>query len=403
MVGSSDQLGVRVERVRGTGQGTARIFIPGLSCGPEAQFIIRRFDHPDGDNLSLHGWRSSATTLIPLHVEQTDAGAWLYLDADVTNWIESGTSIEFFFPDYKIRCVVNWPDIPYRELRTKWRTKVSGSRFQPEPADLTRKQSASATATAPAASLLSAQEPLDASISTPPATEVVATALSSPTDLPPLAITPPEPTPNPALTGIVAARTAVTLPAGWIALAILLFVSAVAGGTGWWLLSFETPAQVTTPAPEPAQPPSVTAAAPPAAPAADVQAPPSSTPPNARTLAELALLPVDEVGELARKAQADDRHDDALLLFEAAAGRGHGPSHTAIGRLYDPNGFVPGKPFSKPNRGKAVERYRAALESGDASAQASYDALVDRLRLEARTDDDVSVEARTILRQLNLL
>lgn len=75
--------------------------------------------------------------------------------------------------------------------------------------------------------------------------------------------------------------------------------------------------------------------------------------------------------------------DTALALFELAAQTGHGPAHTAIGRMADPLTFASEtSAFSRPNAELAIDWYRRALAAGDTAAN---DALLTlRLWLEQR-------------------
>jgi TPR repeat protein len=89
------------------------------------------------------------------------------------------------------------------------------------------------------------------------------------------------------------------------------------------------------------------------------------------------------VTEIALRRQARGQHDDALLLLEVAAGQNHGPALTALARLYDPNGFRPGRPFGNPDPRQAARLYRDAARAGDAAAEAPRAALRAWLEAEA--------------------
>lgn len=94
--------------------------------------------------------------------------------------------------------------------------------------------------------------------------------------------------------------------------------------------------------------------------------------------------------------------DLALLAFEDAARRGHGPAHTAIGRMYDPATHQRGQPFQNPNPRKAVEHYMKAIEGGHAAARPLLDALTTRLRQQASGTGREAQEAQEILRDFRL-
>jgi serine/threonine protein kinase len=88
---------------------------------------------------------------------------------------------------------------------------------------------------------------------------------------------------------------------------------------------------------------------------------------------------------------AADNYQDAMLLFEEAGDRGHAAALTALARMYDPNGFVPGKPFRNPDARKAAQYYKAAVARGDPSAAAPREALRVILDREARAGNRVAV------------
>lgn len=90
----------------------------------------------------------------------------------------------------------------------------------------------------------------------------------------------------------------------------------------------------------------------------------------ARTAPNLA-----ELHAAALRRQAAGRHDDALMLLETAAEGGHAPAMTSLARLYDPNGFRAGQPFSAPDPRNAARLYRDAAQRGDPAAEAPRAAL----------------------------
>lgn len=98
----------------------------------------------------------------------------------------------------------------------------------------------------------------------------------------------------------------------------------------------------------------------------------------------------------ALRRQAQQRHDDALLLFEEAAERRDAPAMTALGRMYDPQGFVPGRPFRNPDPRAAARYYRDAERAGDAAAVPLREALRRWLEAEARAG---SAAAASTLRE----
>jgi TPR repeat protein len=95
----------------------------------------------------------------------------------------------------------------------------------------------------------------------------------------------------------------------------------------------------------------------------------------------------------ALRRQAAGRHDDALVLFEEAGERGHAPALTAVARLYDPIGFVAGRPFRAPDPRAAARYYRDAVQKGDAVAQAPRAALKTWLEEQARAGNGTAETA----------
>jgi TPR repeat protein len=118
----------------------------------------------------------------------------------------------------------------------------------------------------------------------------------------------------------------------------------------------------------------------PASPAA--AAPPTAPPGLADLTVPQVIARAPGVAEIAGEAAARagrGLHEDSLLLWEAAARLGHAPSLTALGRLYDPVGFQPGRPFRTPDPRQAARYYQQAVRAGDAGAEAPRSALRDWL------------------------
>ena len=107
------------------------------------------------------------------------------------------------------------------------------------------------------------------------------------------------------------------------------------------------------------------------------------------------LLQSDAAGILAvaLRRQERGRHDDALVLFEEAADRGVAPALTALGKLYDPDGFEPGKPFSSPDPRLAALYYRRAEQAGDTQASAPRARLKAYLEREAAGGNTTAADA----------
>ncbi len=147
---------------------------------------------------------------------------------------------------------------------------------------------------------------------------------------------------------------------------------------GWWLLR-ETPFLASPPS---ALPPPV---------AAPIW--PDGT--DGLTVAEVVAQAPDARGVLAvgLRRQAAGRHDDALVLFEVAAEASIAEAHTALARLYDPLGFIPGRPFRSPDVRQAAKHYREAERLGDAQAAARRAALRAFLEQEAAAGSGTARDA----------
>lgn len=140
------------------------------------------------------------------------------------------------------------------------------------------------------------------------------------------------------------------------------------------------------------------------------EAPPRSSPPQAPppvaapvwpdgtdglTVAEVVARAPDIRGvfAVALRRQAAGRHDDALVLFEVAAEAGLAEAHTALARLYDPIGFVPGRPFRSPDTRQAAKHYREAERLGDPDAAPRRAALRAHLEREAAAGSGTARDA----------
>jgi hypothetical protein len=66
---------------------------------------------------------------------------------------------------------------------------------------------------------------------------------------------------------------------------------------------------------------------------------------------------------------------------------------TAVARLYDPIGFVAGRPFRAPDPRAAARYYRDAVQKGDAAAQAPRAALKTWLEEQARAGNGTAETA----------
>lgn len=340
--------------------GHALVRISGLGAAPaDARFAIQREGWQRGV-LGPDGWQVGAALLTPDRVSAEGGEVVLAVGPAVVDVVEAGP-LRFRLPAASVDVAVFWPDLT---------TSHDGAQPVPPPRP------------APPA-----PEPAE------DATVVVA---------PPVAEPPP-----------VRAPLAAEAPRGgsaWpLLLVLLLFAAAGAGGVYWWLELREQPAVVAaTPAPAVTPAPAPTPVAPVAAPVAApppvvpvpdpaTPAPPPAADPAQPSLADLTVPQViaraPGVAEIAAEAAARaarGTHEDALLLWEAAARLGHAPSLTALGRLYDPVGFQPGRPFRTPDPRQAARYYQQAQRAGDAGAEAPRAALRDWLQAQAGRGDTLA-------------
>jgi hypothetical protein len=96
---------------------------------------------------------------------------------------------------------------------------------------------------------------------------------------------------------------------------------------------------------------------------------------------------------VAVRRAAAGRHDDALILYEEAADKGYAPAFTALAKLYDPIGFVPGKPFRSPDPRNAACHYRDAVARGDPAATEPRQALRTHLERERQAGNSSAATA----------
>jgi TPR repeat protein len=87
--------------------------------------------------------------------------------------------------------------------------------------------------------------------------------------------------------------------------------------------------------------------------------------------------------------EAAGHPDLALLLYRDAARRGAPEAALAIGRMYDPEGFAPGRSaFAAPDAEQAAAYYDQAAQAGEPEAQYR----LGRLLLSGRTSGDADAE-----------
>lgn len=313
--------------------GHARITVAGLAAVPtDPEFTLRREGY-DRANLGPGGWQVGEARLRPVQAEVEDGAVVLIVGPAVTRHTEAGP-LFFGLPAASLNAPVIWPDVD----------------------------------------VFTGDLPSDP----PPPAPPQAPRVVAPVPLPPVIETPPpapamhiEPSPPPP-----AGKSKVPLIAG----AVVLLLAA--GGAAWWFTA--SPSAVTPPVVIP--------------PVSDLPPPPRSPwPDNTDGLAlpELVQRAPDAAGIFAAalRRQATGRHDDALVLFEEAADRGHAPALTALARLYDPNGFVAGRPFRTPDPRAAARYYRDAARAADPAAAAPREALRQSLEGQARDNNSTAASA----------
>ncbi|MFM8680189.1 MAG: hypothetical protein ACKOGH_11335 [Alphaproteobacteria bacterium] len=325
-------LTVRVEPDPGRPLGHARIVLGGTTTAAAAGgFRIMRegFAKP---NLGPAGWDVTRSDLKPVSVEQEGAQVVLVVGPAVVRHMEAGPAL-LVLPSDGSEAALFWPDdIEYFD----------------------------------------GELPTDDPVPQPPAPPPPAAPPSPPPRVSPPPPAPPQPpAPQPTQPEPVSPQPPNRLPL--ILLGLLLL--ALAAAAAWWFLV----RKAEEPAPQPAQ----QQAAPQAPPVQQPQRPPAPPAPvwpdgtDGLSLREVVERAPNAQGlhAVALRRQQAGRHDDALVLFEEAAEKGHAPAMTALARLYDPNGFRPGQPFRSPDPRAAARYYRDAMQRGDAGAQAPRAAL----------------------------
>lgn len=306
--------------------GHARLVVAGLPPGAAvgaAGFRLRREGH-SRNNLGPKGWQVGEELLRPLDTVQEGAETVFVLGPRVTRHLEVGP-VFLVLPGLGEAGLI-WPDT----IEVYDGELPEAATFPAEP-----------------------PEPLLAP----------ATAAPKPPPIAERAPVPPPPAPPPDPAPVPPPPTAKKPPVAALAGggAGLLALAALAA---WFLVGQEAEA------PPPVPPP--IAAAPPAVPAALPTPPRPAWPDSADALAprEVVAQAPDAAGIrlAALRRQQQGRHDDALVLLEEAAERGDAAAKTALGRLYDPIGFEPGRPFRSPDPRAAARHYRDAEGAGDAAA-----------------------------------
>lgn len=321
------RLSARAEPDKARPLGHARLIITGASAAAlSGGYRIRREGY-QASNLGLRGWQVSEEILRPVAILEEAGGTVLILGPRMTRNMEPGP-VHLVLPGLD-EVALFWPDS----------IEVFDGELPPDP--------------------IMPAEPPERLVNraAPPEPAADATIIIRP----PTPAPPPMPAPLPP----ASRKPPVALYAGGGLLLLL-----VAAGLAWWLLR-EPASEAPPPAPTPG--PAVLAPTPPPSAVPAPPQPPAAIWPDGTD----DLSPRDVVGRaadpaailaVAHRRQQNARHDDALVLMEEAAARGHAPAMTALGRLYDPIGFSPGRPFRTPDPRAAARQYAEAERAGDAAA-----------------------------------
>jgi hypothetical protein len=327
---------LRVENDRRFSLGHARITLAGVQAPSDGAFRIVREGYAAA-NLGRRGWQVQEEKLSPVEIRQDGADTVLVIGPRLTRHLEPGP-LMFLLPAASVEASLFWPDD----------IDVFDGDLPPET--------------------VMPREP-ETAPKPPPVT--AAPAPQAPTSPP--AEAPRQP--------VQAERTSRTPLLAGIGLLLLVAV----GGAAWWFSSS---------APSPAPTPTAAPTPPPTPPPAVAERPwlERSDSMNLRDLVQSAS-DAAAIHAAALRRQAAGRHDDALVLFEEAGERGHAPALTAVARLYDPIGFVAGRPFRAPDPRAAARYYRDAVQKGDAAAQAPRAALKTWLDEQARAGNGTAETA----------
>lgn len=330
---------LRVENDRRFSLGHARITLEGVQAPTDGGFRIVREGYAAA-NLGRRGWQVQEEKLIPVEIRQEGADTVLVIGPRLTRHLEPGPLV-FLLPAAGLEASVFWPDD----------IDVYDGELPPEPV---------------------IPRELEAAPSPPPVVPA-----------PPMP--PPSSAPPPPREEIAAPVKPEGVSRAPLFAGICLLLLVAVGGAAWWLTG-------SSPAPSPAPAPVATPAPPPAPVTAERPWLERSDGMNLRDLVQSAS-DAAAIHAAALRRQAAGRHDDALVLFEEAGERGHAPALTAVARLYDPIGFVAGRPFRAPDPRAAARYYRDAVQKGDASAQAPRAALKTWLEEQARAGNGTAETA----------
>ena len=360
--------------------GYARIVIDGLKQMPEdTGFRIWREGYPT-PNLGPRGWQVREERLKPMQMVVEGTQVVLVVSPTITRFLDVEPYV-FALPAAGVEAPLFWPD-----TIDVFEGDLPPATEQPAEEPVTR------------LALPATNRGLDGPAWTPSTEAAAPVSAETPPVTPPIA-TPLTPTPR------SESKDGTKLPLILAGIAALMLLVLLGGAAWWyWLRPVDpppppapitqvppnppaVPPQVTPPTPEPTPDPTPTPGpilSTPPAPGPTAPTWPDGT--DSLTLRDLVQRAANPAGihAAALRRQAAGRYDDAFVLFEEAAERGHAEAMTAIGRMYDPNGFVPGRPFSNPDPRSAARFYRDAARAGDLAVGAPRAALRETLDAQAQ-------------------
>ena len=346
---------LRVENDRRHSIGHARIVIQGMPMPNDGGFHLVREGYAAA-NLGRRGWQVQEVTLKPVAMYQEGQDTILVLGPVLTRFLEPGPLI-FTLPAARLETSLFWPDdIDVFDGDLPPETEL------PNEAEM-----------APAPPPVAAASFPKATIASEPVTPVVTPRVETPLV--------PE---------TAKGNSRWPLMAGLGVLCLLAIA-----GAAWWFTADHTAPNQAAPSSlaQPATPPAVPSPAP-ASPARTPELPwiERSDGMGLRDLVQSAP-DVASIHTAALRRQNAGRYDDALVLLEEAGERGHAAALTALARLYDPDGFVAGRPFRAPDPRAAARYYREAVQKGDEAAAAPRAALKTFLEEQARAGNGTAETA----------
>lgn len=316
------------------GPGYAEVRLPGAAAAAHDPRLRIHWEAGPRPCLGPEGFRVAEATLLPAEARAEGADLVLTLGPDICAWLETDT-YDLFLPALANRhFVLPWVEIP-RLPHERRGTLLVGARK---------------AAPAAAGPLAAAGEDETVLLRPPP-------------------VVPGAPAPSPAIDPAAPARTR-----NWPLLLLLLVPLLAAGGWWWW--------QRPAPAEQPEEP---------RVPAACLDD--TATPVARQTAQEIVArpdCPLAAYVAIAEALQGAGRYDDALLVLERAAERGDAAAMGRLARLYDPEGFEPGRPFAAPDPRQAARWYRDAVRAGDAASAAPRAVLHARLERAAAEGDTMA-------------